>query len=134
VNLSLREGGPIKILIADDSEIFRDAVKNLLNENSREWEICDEATNGEDAVTKVAKLLPDVILLDLSLPLLHGVRVAEILRRDHPSVVIIVMSEQDTSVLTRLAEAAGTRYCIEKSRAAVDLIPMLLSLQGSGKQ
>ena len=99
---------------------FEDAVKNLLNENSGEWVICGEATNGEDAVTKVAKLRPDVILLDLSIPLLHGVKVAEILKRDHPSVVIIVMTEQEISDLTRLAEASGTQYCIEKSRAAVD--------------
>jgi YesN/AraC family two-component response regulator len=87
------KSGPIRILIADDSKIFRDALNNLLNENSGEWVICGEATNGEDAVTKVAKLLPDVILLDLSIPLLHGVKVAEILKRDHPSVVIIVISD-----------------------------------------
>jgi pilus assembly protein CpaE len=95
--------------------------------------ICGEATDGEDAVTKIAKLLPEVILLHLSIPLLHLVKVAEILKRDHPSFVIIVLSEQEISVLTRLAEAPGTQYCIEKSRAAVDLIPMLLSLRRIGK-
>jgi DNA-binding NarL/FixJ family response regulator len=128
-------GGEIRILIADDSEAFRRAVKDLLNEHSAEWVVCGEATNGEDAVREVAKLLPDVILLDLSIPLLHGLRVAEILKRDYPALAVIVMSEQDISVLSRLANAAGTRYCIPKSRAALELIPMLLSLQRNfGKQ
>ena len=132
---SPREGGEIRILIADDSEAFRRAVKDLLNENSREWVVCGEATDGEDAVRKVAKLLPDVILLDLSIPLLHGFRVAKILKRDYPALVVIVMSEQDISVLSRMADAAGTRYCImPKSRAALDLIPMLLSLRRNSEE
>jgi DNA-binding NarL/FixJ family response regulator len=88
-----------------------------------------EATNGEEAITKVAKVLPDVVLLDLSIPLLHGVRVAQILRRDYPDVVVIVMSEQDISVLSRLADVARTPYYITKSSAARDLIPLLQSLQ-----
>lgn len=129
------EGGEIRILIADDSDAFRRAVKRLLNENSEEWVVCGEATNGEDAVREVAKLLPDVILLDLSIPLLHGLRVAEILKRNYPTLAVIVMSEQDISVLSRLAHAAGTRYWIPKSRAALDLIPILLSLwRNSEKQ
>jgi DNA-binding NarL/FixJ family response regulator len=97
--------------------------------------VCGEAKNGEDAVRDVAKLRPDVILLDLSIPLLHGLRVAEILRKDYPALVVILMSEQDISVLSRLADAAGTQYCIPKSRAALDLVPMLLSVQrNAGKQ
>jgi two-component system response regulator YesN len=82
----------------------------------------------------VAELLPDVILLDLSIPLLNGVTVAQILKRDYPAVTVIVMSEQDSSVLSRLADLAGTRYYIPKSRAALDLVPTLLSLRrDSGK-
>ena len=134
-HVRLWEGGEIRILIADDSEAFRHAVKDLLNENSGEWVVCGEATNGEDAVREVAKLLPDVILLDLSIPLFHGLRVAKILKRDYPALAVIVMSEQDISVLSRMADAAGTQYCISKARAALDLIPMLLSLrQNSEKQ
>jgi CheY-like chemotaxis protein len=69
--------------------------------------VCGEATNGENAVREVAKLLPDVILLDLSIPLLHGLRVAKILKRDYPTLVVIVMSEQDISVLSRYGRCSG---------------------------
>jgi DNA-binding NarL/FixJ family response regulator len=96
--------------------------------------VCGEATNGEDALAGAAKLLPDVVLLDLSIPLLHGVRVAQLLKRDYPALAVIVMSEQDNSVMSRLADLAGTPYYIPKSRAGLDLIPMLLSLRrDSGK-
>jgi len=72
--------------------------------------------------------------LDLSIPLLHGLRVCQILKRGNPVVTVILMSEQDSSVLARVADAAGTAYHVSKPRAAFDLIPMLLSLpNASGK-
>jgi DNA-binding NarL/FixJ family response regulator len=121
-------------LIADDSEVFRKAVKNLLNNDSGNWVVCGEATNVEDAVREVGRRLPDVVLLDLSIPLLHGLRVGQILKRDYPGVIVILMSEQDGSVLARVADAAGTEYHVSKSRAALDLIPMLLSLVHASKK
>jgi DNA-binding NarL/FixJ family response regulator len=90
--------------------------------------ICGEAENGEDAVREVAKLLPDVLLLDASIALLHGVKVARIVKRDHPAVKVVMMSEQHSSVLARLAEAAGTPYFLAKSRLGIELIPLLTLL------
>jgi two-component system nitrate/nitrite response regulator NarL len=110
--------------------VVRGLVKNLLNDNSSEWVICGEATDGEDAVRAVSDLHPDVILLDLSLPVLHGLEVAQILRRDYSAVAVVLMSEQDLPVLARMAEAAGTPHYLQKSRLASDLIPMLRSLAG----
>ena len=89
--------------------------------------ICGEAENGEDAAREVAKLLP-VLLLDASIPLLHGVKVAQIVKRDHPAVRVVMMSEQDSSVLARLAEAAGTPRFLAKSRLGIDMIPLLTLL------
>jgi two-component system, NarL family, invasion response regulator UvrY len=90
--------------------------------------VCGEVDNGRDAVSEVAKLLPDVILLDASIPLLNGVTVARIVKRDHPAVAVVMMSEQDTSVLALLADASGTPHYIPKSRMGIDLIPLLISL------
>lgn len=106
----------------------------MLNEDSGNWVVCGEAIDGEEAVREVEKLLPDVVLLDLSIPLLHGLRVGQILKRDYPGVIVILMSEQDGSVLARVADAAGTEYHVSKPRAALDLIPMLLSLVQASKK
>jgi len=103
-------------------------VKGLLKAHSGNWVVCGEVDNGQDAVKEVARLLPDVILLDVSIPLLHGVTVAQVIRREYPGVAVVVMSEQDMPVLARLADAGGTPHYISKSRLALDLIPMLTSL------
>ena len=79
-------------------------------------------------MTEVSKFLPDVLLLDVSIPLLHGVKVAQVVKRDHPDVSIVMMSEQDIPVLKLMAEAAGTPYFLAKSRLGIDLIPLLTSL------
>jgi two-component system, NarL family, nitrate/nitrite response regulator NarL len=105
----------------------------LLNENSKDWEVCGEVDNGEDAVGQVTELLPDVILLDVSIPLLHGVTVAQIVKKEHPAVAVVIMSEQDISVLELLADAAGTPYYLAKSRLAVDLIPLLKAFGKTGE-
>ena len=121
-------GGKIRILIADDSESVRRAIRDLLNDHSSGWVICGESDNGEDAVREVAKLLPDVILLDVSLPMLNGVAVARIVRTDHPAVMVVMLSAQDSSVLSLVAHAAGTPHFVTKSLLAINLIPFLTSL------
>ena len=126
--VSVLDGGSINILIADDSEVVRRAVKNLLSTDSGRWKVCGEVDNGADALDKVATLLPDVILLDLSIPAVDGLTVAQTLKKEHPAVKVILISEQDDSVLSRLAAAAGTPYYILKSQLAPGLIPLLLSL------
>ena len=113
--------------------MIRIAVKDLLIAGWDDWVVCGEADNGEDALREVARLLPDVILLDLSIPLLHGLTVATTIRKDHPAVKVILMSEQDSSVMSRIADAAGTPYYVPKSSLALDLIPLLRSfLRTSG--
>jgi DNA-binding NarL/FixJ family response regulator len=118
----------LRILVADDSEMIRHALNDLLAKDSDQWAVCGEVNNGEDALREAQSLRPDVVLLDLSIPLLNGVTVATTIRRDYPDVKVVLMSEQDPLVLSRLAEAAGTPYYVPKSRLAFDLIPLLLSL------
>jgi CheY-like chemotaxis protein len=78
-----------------------------------------------DAVQKTKELRPDVVLLDLALPQLPGLRIAELLRKDFPSVRIVIMSEQDPSVLAHFEEVSGLKPCIAKSSFAAELIPTL---------
>jgi DNA-binding NarL/FixJ family response regulator len=118
----------LRILVADDSEMIRHALNDLLAKDSDQWAVCGEVNNGEDALREAQSLRPDVVLLDLSIPLLNGVTVATTIRRDYPDVTVVLMSEQEPLVLSRLAEAAGTPYYVPKSRLAFDLIPLLLSL------
>ena len=116
----------LKVLIADDSSSVRRALSALVDRNPN-WFVCGEAVDGEDAVRKVTELSPDVVLLDLSIPVMDGVRVTNILKEKHPTVRVVLISEQDASTMCCLAESLGV-LGIPKSRLAFDLIPTLTSL------
>jgi two-component system response regulator NreC len=120
----------MRILIADDSEPVRRGVKNILAP-STSWEICGEAKDGADAIQRAVELVPDVVLLDISMPGLSGFEVARVLRDKVPTTKIVVMSQHDPAVLLPRALAAGAHACIDKSRLATDLVPAIEHIQNS---
>src|SRR5438309_3998423 len=67
---------PIRILIADDHEIFRRGLRSLL-ESHPEWEVCGEAIDGQEAVDRAKELNPDIVVLDITMPRLNGLRSEE---------------------------------------------------------
>lgn len=111
---------PFKILIADDAKVLREALINLIGRVSPDWQVCGEAGDGEEAIRKVAELRPDVILVDLSLPLLNGVQVVKDLQKNHSSVVVVLISEQSEDAMRRFSEELGVRG-VPKSRLALEL-------------
>lgn len=119
----------MRILIADDSEVVRRGVRNILAPTS--WEICGEAIDGPDAIQKATELLPDLVLLDISMPGLSGLDVARLLREKVPATNILVMSQHDPAVLLPRALEAGAHACIDKSRLALDLVPAIERIQAA---
>jgi DNA-binding NarL/FixJ family response regulator len=119
----------MRILIADDSEVVRRGVRNILTSTS--WEVCGEAIDGPDAIQKATELLPDLVLLDISMPGLSGLDVARLLREKVPATSILVMSQHDPSVLLPRALEAGAQACIDKSRLALDLVPAIERIQAA---
>jgi DNA-binding NarL/FixJ family response regulator len=114
------------ILIADDSAVVRQAIRSVLI-SCPEWVVCGEASDGKEAIQKVGELKPDAILLDLSLPSLSGTEVAKSLGRNQAAPRIILMSQQDPSVLEEIAESVGAAHFIAKSDLATDLPKILLA-------
>jgi DNA-binding NarL/FixJ family response regulator len=125
---SLSGSATLKVLIADDSSSVRRALCALVNRNQN-WVVCGEAVDGEQAARRVTELAPEV-LLDLSIPVIDGVRVTNILKEKHPNVRVVLISEQDASIMCCLAETLGV-LGIPKSRLAIDLTPTLTSLASS---
>jgi DNA-binding NarL/FixJ family response regulator len=114
---------PSRILIVDDHEIVRVGVRNLLSGNPR-WEVCGEAEDGMQAYEKVLELNPDVVILDLTMPVLNGFETAVRIRRVAPSIKIVFFSMHETPVTAR---TAGADAFVAKSSAASDL-PATLEL------
>jgi len=120
----------MRILIADDNEYVRRGVRSILASMTH-WEICGEAKDGPEAIQSAAELLPDFVLLDVSMPGLSGLEVARILRDTVPATKILVMSQHDPAVLLPRAMEAGAHACIDKSRLATDLLPTIERVQAA---
>lgn len=115
--ISLGWAIPIRILVADDHEIVRMGVRILLGGSDR-WEICGEAQDGAETIAKVMELAPEVVILDLTMPVMSGFDTAKQIRRIAPSTRIVFFSMHETPTTARLV---GADAFVSKSSAAQDL-------------
>src|ERR1700674_189738 len=94
--------GPLRILIADDHEAVRRGLRSLLSSRA-DWSICGEAEDGLEAVEKAKALRPDVVLMDISMPRMDGVQATRIIRQEVPESEVIVISQNDPTIVRRQA-------------------------------
>ena len=99
------------ILIADDNGIFRRALCEVFTRDF-DFEVCGEAKDGQDAVEKAQRLHPDLIVLDLSIPVMNGLEAARALKSQMPSVPIIMFS---LYVDAFLKGRSALRWCSRRS-------------------
>jgi DNA-binding NarL/FixJ family response regulator len=118
----------LRIFIVDDSDRIREAIKALLGFDASEWLVCGEAVDGDQALERAAETMPDVILLDLSLPQAHGTFLATKLRDAIPSATIVMMSAQDPRLMRQFADSVGVEHFVPKSNLAADLIASLKNI------
>ena len=100
-----------RILIVDDHEMVRSGLAALLENR---WDICGEAGDGFEAIEKVRKLKPDVVLLDLSMPVLSGMAAIKTIRKISPDVKILVLSMHDSETVVNLAGTIGAHGFVSK--------------------
>ena len=118
----------LRILVADDHEIVRRGIRALL-ENHEPWEVCGEARDGHEAVEKALQLKPDVVILDIGMPLLDGLETTRQMLQHDPHVKVIVLTISDSDQVIREALEAGARGFVLKSDAARDLVCAVEALQ-----
>jgi DNA-binding NarL/FixJ family response regulator len=107
----------VRILIADDHGIVRKGVCSIL-ESRKNIEICGEASNGQEAVQKAFQLNPDLVILDVTMPVLDGFTAARQIQEILPNVPIVMLSMHDGNDVVREAQLAGVRGFVTKSEAA----------------
>ena len=104
----------VRILIADDHEMIRHGLRRTL-EQREDWQICGEAANGREAVELAKKLVPNVIILDLSMPELNGLEATSQIKKMLPQTEVMIFSIHESSELTRRVREAGARGYLLKS-------------------
>ncbi len=104
----------IRVLICDDHTILREGIRLLLNAQP-DIEVVAEAVDGRDAVDKARALKPDVILMDIAMPLLNGLEATKQIRREQPDarVLVLTMYESDEYV-AQMLEAGAAGYVLKK--------------------
>ena len=102
------------ILIADDNDAVRRAVCEAFTLES-DFEVCGEAHDGRDAIEKAQRLHPDLIILDLAMPVMNGLDAARALRDLMPSVPIIMFTLYDGGFVNEKARSAGVADVVSKS-------------------
>ena len=105
--------GPVRLLIVDDHPVVRNGLRGAFT-GSGEFEVVGEAGNGAEALTQVAALRPDVVLMDLRMPRMDGVEAIRQLNQIAPTVRVLVLTTFDTdSDVLPAIEAGATGYLLK---------------------
>jgi two-component system, NarL family, response regulator NreC len=119
---------PYTVLIVDDSALIRHALRSSV-EQSGDWQVCGEAENGKVAVEKVKELHPDVVILDLQMPVMDGLEAAGQINLLAPNTTMLMFTMHNSEQLLRIAPTAGIREVLSKSdRLAEHLLASLKRL------
>jgi two-component system response regulator NreC len=117
----------MRILVVDDNERVRLGIIAILSSNE-DWQVCGEAKDGTEALEKARELFPDLVLLDVSMPGMDGLETSQRLRREHPSVKILILSQHDPVAMLPQALEAGADGCVDKSRVGSELARAMKSI------
>jgi two-component system nitrate/nitrite response regulator NarL len=103
-----------RILIADDSAAVRAQVRSLLDDR-RDLEVCGEAVNGAEAIDRTKALQPDLVILDISMPVVDGFEAARVIHKFFPDVRILIFSVHKSNQLMKEALDIGAVGFVSKS-------------------
>jgi DNA-binding NarL/FixJ family response regulator len=127
----MEDHGRIRVLLADDHRILREALRSLL---ATECEVVAEAADGEQAVAIAARLKPNVVVMDIGMPGIGGLAAARRIAKEAPLSKVLMLSqyEDEEYVLEALGEAGAAGYVV-KTDAAAELLSAVRAVH-SGRQ
>jgi len=116
-----------RILIVDDHEMLRRGVESIIKRNSLGG-VCGEAQNGEEAIRKVQELQPDLVILDVSMPVMSGLEAAREIRRIAPATKIVILTMHNSTQIVDAVRDAGADALVVKTEAASNLAEVIKEL------
>jgi DNA-binding NarL/FixJ family response regulator len=123
---------PIKILIADDHQLFREGLMTLLS-SALNIEIVAQAENGKQTIEKAKKLSPDIILMDIGMPIINGIEATGILQMEAPKIKVIALTMHSEKHFIKGMLEAGAYGYLFKNCAYDELIDAINTVYAGKK-
>jgi two-component system, NarL family, response regulator NreC len=111
----------LRIVLGDDHTLVRQGLRKILEEKP-EWEVVAEAGDGREAVRQALALRPEVVVLDIGMPLLNGIESTRQIVRRHPEIRVLILSMHSEEAYITQALQAGAKGYLLKDSADTDLI------------
>ena len=124
----------ISVLIADDQSLFLESLSTFLHNYAEDIDVVGLAKNGEEALAKAAELKPDIVLMDVHMPVMDGVEATGRLIKAQPGVKILILSTYDEDEYVRKALSLGAAGYLLKDISPTELIASIRALKSGAVQ
>jgi DNA-binding NarL/FixJ family response regulator len=121
-----------RILVVDNFSTWRGLIKTLL-ELTPEWQVVGEASNGPEAEARVRELRPDIVLLEIDLPVIDGIQLVRKLHVEYPDVRLVFVTTENSPDVAEFALSAGASGYILKVRVVAELLPALNAVMANNR-
>src|SRR5918993_2185622 len=121
----------LRILLADDHETVREGLKSIVNAQA-DMEVVGEAADGAAAVSCALALLPDIVIMDISMPQVNGLKATEVMKTRCPGAKVLTLTRHaDGGYLHQLLRAGASGYVLKQSRSA-ELLQAIRAVAAGG--
>lgn len=124
---------PVRILVVDDAPDVRYVIGRVIERHAAEWQVVAEAADGEEAIEQARIQQPDVVLLDVSMPVLDGLEALPGIRSAAPGAVVIMLSGFDSATAASQALEAGAHAYLTKEDLVASLVPEIRSVLATAR-
>ncbi|MCI0506537.1 MAG: response regulator transcription factor [Gammaproteobacteria bacterium] len=125
----LGENQITKVLLVDDHAVVRDGIRARF-EQYPDFEVVGEAVNGRDAIIKAGELKPDVVLMDISMPVMNGMDAARHIRNDYPDMKVIILTMHEHKEYIQGVIRCGAHGYIVKDVSSQEMINAIKTVLG----
>lgn len=122
----------VRVLVVDDAPDVRSLVRAVINLHDRGWEVIATAGDGQQAIVQAAAYQPDLILLDLAMPVMDGLQALPLVRDAARNAVVVVLTGYPSEAARDTCLAAGAHGYLEKEDIVATLIPRLERILAAG--